>query len=120
MDKRISILKELLERTKKREVNWTPTNIIDQYSLELGTGKIALDYNRPKEGYANPFAPDYEYLATFYNNKGTVIESISAEVVDKDDEVYNLLDNLWTEIEDAYLGRNETLNSMMDALGLPK
>ena len=120
MDKRIAILKELLERTKKRKANWIPTNIVDQYSLELGSGKIALDYNRPQEGYAAPYVPDYEYLATFYNSKGTVIESISVDFGDKDNEIYNLLNNLWNEIEDAYLGKNETLDSMMVALGLSK
>lgn len=121
MDKRIEILKELLRRTKNREANWTPTNIVDQYSFDLGTGKVIMDYNRPNVGMSlDPFIPHYDYKATFFNKKGTEIDSLSVTDANKISDNYKLLENLWNEIEDAYLGRNETLDSMLDALGLSK
>lgn len=119
MDKCIAILTELLRRTKNRETNWGPTNIVDQYSLDIGSGKVVIDYNRPTVGVSlNPFIPKWDYKATFFNKKGTEIENVSVKDTNKGSDLYKLFEELWNEIEDAYLGRNETLDSMMDALGL--
>lgn len=119
MEKCVSILQKLYELTKSREKKWSPTNIIDQYSIILGKGKITLDFNRPSESIMpNPFAPDYDYRAMFYNDKGTVIDKLEVTSFDVDKAEYILLANLWKEVEDSYHGKKETIDSMLEELGI--
>lgn len=121
MEKNIIILQHLLERTKKRESEWTPTNLLDQFSINIGTGKIVIEYDRPKgQPSFTVFEADYDYRATFYNKKDLVIDSVIAKKGSKGSPTYQILEDLWNEIEDANLGKKETLDSMMKALGLHK
>ena len=119
MEKCVAILQKLYELTKNREKKWSPTNIIDQYSIVLGKGKVTIDYNRPDEiGISNPFQPTYAYRAVFYNDKGTSVDKLEVNTLDLNKTEYKLLANLWKEVDDSYHGKKETIDSMLEELGI--
>lgn len=119
MEKSVAILQKLYELTKSREKKWSPTNIIDQYSINVGKGKITLEYNRPSVSMiSNPFAPDYDYRAVFYNEKGVIVDKLEMTPMDVSEAGYKLMADLWNEVEDSYHGKKETIDSMMEDLGI--
>lgn len=119
MEKNIAILQKLYELTKSREKKWSPTNIIDQYAINIGKGKITIDYNRPSEiGIPNPFATDYDYRVIFYNENGTAVDKLEMNALNISKPEYKLLASLWKEVEDSYHGKQETIDSMLEELGI--
>lgn len=113
MDNYIRIIQELLSRTQARKISWEPTNYKDQFKVNVGTGSITFDYTDPESNYDEEI-PIYE--VDFFNSNGLEIARVEAH--DGTSEHYQLLDHLWEAVQDSYYKKRETIDSMLEDLGL--
>lgn len=114
MNEYTDIIRGLLRKTESRRLNWTPTEIKNQFIAPLGEGTVQMDFFDIEDQMTDPDSTIYR--VDFLNNKG---ESVANTLVsDRTDSNFDLLDKLWKEVTDSYYRRTETLSSMREALGL--
>lgn len=110
------VIQKLYIMTKSNEKVWTRTNLISQFSVESGKGRINIIYNDQEQIVLGPVPPIYQLLILNENNE--IIDSVDSDGPHKNNEMYELLDKLWKEIVDQYYKKTETITSIKEDLGI--
>lgn len=115
MENTKQIIEKLYEMTKSNEKVWSRTNLVSQFTVESGKGRINIIYTDPDQVHIGPLPPVYQLL--ILNKNSEVIDSFGVDL-DEKDEIYLLLDKLWKEINDKYYCVSETITSIKEDLGI--
>ena|SRR5439155_12427701 len=97
------ILRGLLERAKKNEVNWQVSNIRaarSSYLVEFPASAITVEFFSPES------EPDY-YVARLFNDRRNAVQTLGATESEKGD--WELLSNLSTEAYRAVTGWDKAM-----------
>lgn len=108
-----AIIKELLERTKKGDLQWATTDHRNQYQLKIGSGWIKVYYADPD--YIQSDNSDI-YAVGFFNKDDENICTVGSSEFDSPD--YALYHDLWETVDDKLHHRTETIESILKALDL--
>lgn len=115
MEEKYRVLVEKLNsNTLEKKITWETTSLDNQYKVKLGLGSIVLS-KVARRVSRNKII----YLRTYYeleiiNDEGSVSNSIS--LYEKENKDFLLLKELYINIENTYLKRDETIDSMLDEL----
>lgn len=109
-ERTLALAKRILEETENKRINWVRSTNAYSYRVSLGSGMIVLESNPD----SNIF-PKYK-LSIFNDNN---IELDSLEIMNSTNENYSLLKKIYELAENNYLKKDETYESMFDALNLP-
>ncbi len=111
IDNRIKELaNRIKEETANKRLNWVASAYSNSFRLSLGKGMVVLDNNKN-----NPMLPIF--AMTIYNEKNSPIDQLTAD--SSTDENYELLKQIYDLAENDYMKKDETYQSMFDALDLP-
>ena len=106
----LALAKRIKDETGKKLLNWEQSIHANSYRLSLGKGMVVIDLNSSIQNL-----PYYSF--SVYNERNMPIDTLTADAGNP--EYFNLLKELFEKVRGLFLKRDETYESMFDALDLP-
>lgn len=103
-----SILTDILNLTKDNKIRWTSTSTDAQFMTTLGDASITIDQ------FSITLNANY-YTLSIYNNKGNIIYNYDTSQCE-DITISSLIEKIYNVAENLFYRRDETIQSIKNAL----